>query len=115
MPWPKLPASPPWPTEHTWSAQSRAYAVRQPALRADLSAAGLDVLPSTTHFFLVRVGDASAFRTALAKHGVLVRDCTSFGLPAHVRVSSRRPEENRRLVEAVQAALRGQGQAHEDS
>ncbi len=77
------------------------------ALREELGAVGLEVLPSSTHFFLVRVGRARAFRDALARQGIAVRDCTSFGLPAHVRVSARRPEENRRLVEAVRAVLRG--------
>ena len=67
---------------------------------------GLRVWPSSTLFFLVETGDAAATRTGLLKRGMLVRDCSSFGLPAFVRVSTRRPEENRRLVAAWRARLR---------
>jgi threonine-phosphate decarboxylase len=63
---------------------------------------GLEPVPSATHFFLVRVGDGAAFRRALLRRGVLVRDCASFGLPAYVRISTRRPEENERLLRAIQ-------------
>lgn len=65
-----------------------------------LAALGFTVVPSATHFFLMKVGCAPCFRAALAERGLLVRDCTSFGLPAFVRVAARRPEENARLVAA---------------
>jgi histidinol-phosphate aminotransferase len=74
-------------------------------LRRALSALGLRVRPSDTHFFLVQVGDASRTRADLLRRGVLVRDCTSFGLPAFVRVAARRPEENRHLVAAWRGLL----------
>ncbi|MGE3809598.1 MAG: histidinol-phosphate transaminase, partial [Gemmataceae bacterium] len=62
---------------------------------------GLAVLPSATHYFLVEVGNATEFRARLLPHGMLVRDCTSFGLPGHVRISTRRPEENQRLLDVL--------------
>jgi histidinol-phosphate/aromatic aminotransferase/cobyric acid decarboxylase-like protein len=56
--------------------------------RAALSAALPGVEPSDANFALVRVEEgAAAARARLARHGVLVRDCTSFGLPRHVRVA----------------------------
>jgi histidinol-phosphate aminotransferase len=70
-------------------------------LVADLEKVGLAPLPSAVHFFLVQVGDAAAFRRALLRQGILVRDCTSFGLPEYVRIATRRPEENARLIGAV--------------
>lgn len=70
-------------------------------LVAGLSALGLTPLPSAVHFFLLNVGDGSAFRRALLDHGILVRDCASFGLPAYVRIATRRPEENGRLLTAI--------------
>lgn len=45
------------------------------------------VLSSETHFFLVRVEDASATRQCLLKSGIIVRDCASFGLPHLLRIS----------------------------
>jgi L-threonine-O-3-phosphate decarboxylase len=62
---------------------------------------GLAPVASATHFFLVRVGDGGVFRQALLRRGMVVRDCSSFGLPAHVRIAARRPEENERLLAAV--------------
>lgn len=61
---------------------------------------GWPTLPSAAAFFLVQVGDAAAIRRALLAHGCLVRDCTSFGLPAYIRISPRRPEENQQLLAA---------------
>jgi histidinol-phosphate aminotransferase len=67
-------------------------------LRAGLRALGLTPCPSTTHFFLVRVGDGAYCRRVLLRHGLLIRDCASFGLPAYIRLATRRPEENARLL-----------------
>lgn len=70
-------------------------------LIAGLRALGLAPVPSTTHFCLVRVGNGAACRQALLGHGILVRDCASFGLPAYIRVATRRPAENARLLTAL--------------
>jgi histidinol-phosphate aminotransferase len=67
----------------------------------DLHQVGLPPLASATHFFLLRVGDATAYRQVLLQRGILVRDCTSFGLPPYIRVATRRPEENARLLGAL--------------
>jgi histidinol-phosphate/aromatic aminotransferase/cobyric acid decarboxylase-like protein len=47
------------------------------------------------------VGEAPAYRQALLQHGILVRDCTSFGLPEYIRVATRRAPENARLLAAL--------------
>lgn len=54
------------------------------------------------HFFTVRVGSAAEVADALRARGIRVRDCTSFGLPDRVRIATRRPEDNQRLIEAWQ-------------
>jgi len=72
-------------------------------LVAGLRARGWVTEPTTAGFFLIHVGDAPAARRALLAQGCLVRDCTSFGLPGHVRVSPRRPEQNDLLLEVFAA------------
>jgi L-threonine-O-3-phosphate decarboxylase len=71
-------------------------------LVAGLHALGLTPVPSTTHFFLARVGHGTFCRQALLRHGILVRDCASFGLPSYIRVATRRPEENAHLLTALE-------------
>ena len=67
-----------------------------------LSRLGLRPVPSDANFFLVRVGNAHTFRTALLKYGLLVRDCTSFGLPEYVRIGVRTVPECQRLITTIQ-------------
>lgn len=67
-----------------------------------LSRLGFQLLPSDTNYFLVKVGNANTFRTALLKHGIQVRDCTSFGLPMYVRVGTRTMPECHRLIATIE-------------
>jgi histidinol-phosphate aminotransferase len=69
-----------------------------------LTDTGLPVAPSQTHFCIVNVGYARAIRQQLLAHGLLVRDCTSFGLPHHIRVSTR--PEWPMLIEALKQEIR---------
>ena len=70
-------------------------------LVSGLQAQGWQVLPSAAAFFLVYTGDAAKTKLALLKHGLLVRDCTSFGLPQYIRISPRHPEQNKKLLAAM--------------
>jgi histidinol-phosphate aminotransferase len=70
-------------------------------LVAELSSLGLPPFPSEANFFLVEVGDASWFRHELLKRGMLVRDCSSFGLPQYIRIAPRTLPECQRLVAAI--------------
>lgn len=70
-------------------------------LRAAIAGMGYPALPTAVNFFLVQTGDGDGTRRALARRRILVRSCRSFGLPAHIRIGPRRPEENRRLLEAL--------------
>lgn len=60
------------------------------------------VTPSRANFLLVRVGDGAALRRALMPHGLVVRDCASFGLPEYIRVACLRREDCERLLAAVE-------------
>jgi len=52
-------------------------------------------------FFLVNVHNASEWRCRLYERGFAVRDCTSFGLPRHIRISTAQPDACRLLVVAM--------------
>ncbi len=67
-------------------------------LLSELGQIGFTVLPSKTNFFLVKVGNGRKFRACLLRHGILVRDCASFGLPEYVRIAVRTIPECRRLI-----------------
>ena len=70
-------------------------------LVTELTGLGFKVLPSDANYFLVRVGNAAEFRRVLLKERILVRDCTSFGMPEYVRISPRTMPECERLIAAV--------------
>ncbi|WP_456435400.1 histidinol-phosphate transaminase [Methanopyrus sp.] len=71
----------------------------------------LTPFPSEANYLLVDVSDtgmnASEFTVELLKHGVIVRDCSSFeGIePFYVRVSTGTLEEDRRFIEVVKEVL----------
>lgn len=70
-------------------------------LRAGLARLGLPPLPSQAHFFLVKVVDAPGLRRALLSYGIMVRDCSSFGLPQYIRLAPRPIPQCRQLLEAL--------------
>jgi histidinol-phosphate aminotransferase len=57
------------------------------------------------NFVLARVGDASAIADAAKREGVLIRDCSSFGLPEHVRITVGTREETERAVDVLNEVL----------
>jgi histidinol-phosphate/aromatic aminotransferase/cobyric acid decarboxylase-like protein len=75
------------------------------ALATELRAIGLAPSSSATVFLLVPVPDASALRARLLRRGLLVRDCTSFGLSGYIRLGARPEPDRRRLVAALREDL----------
>jgi len=98
-----LAALEPAATAHVDRARAVVAESRQ-LLTAGLVELGFTVRPSAANFILVEVGDGARFRRALLPHGVVVRDCASFGLPAHVRIACRPPTDCQRLLDAVAMA-----------
>ena len=86
-------------------SQSRAAIEKErERLATGITALGLHCHPSSVNFILVDCGrDVTPLCTALLRHDILVRNCTSFGLPSCIRVAVRTPEENRLLLEALSA------------
>jgi histidinol-phosphate aminotransferase len=85
---------------HTERSLANLVGIRQAFVR-ELAAGGRAPLPTSTHFFLLPVENASACRRKLLSQGLVVRDCRSFGLPRHIRIATRKPEENARLAAAL--------------
>jgi histidinol-phosphate aminotransferase len=65
----------------------------------------LQPIPSETHYCILKVGNAADFRRKLLAYKIQVRDCASFGLPDYVRVATRKPEENVKLLSALEEVL----------
>lgn len=83
-------------------SRCRRLLARDARLLADgLARLGLAVVPGRANFLLVETGSGKRTRDALLEWGMQVRDCASFGLPAHIRIAVRRPEENARLLGAL--------------
>jgi histidinol-phosphate aminotransferase len=62
-------------------------------------------VPSQANFILAEVGDGRAVFDKLLHMGVIVRPMHGYGFPRHVRISVGLPEENRRLIEALEKIL----------
>ena len=72
-------------------------------LGAQFDALGIAYAPSSVNYLLLDTGavPAAEVKERLIKESILVRDCTSFGLPFSIRVAVRGHEENARLVEVL--------------
>lgn len=75
-------------------------------LEGRIRASGLTCSPSQANYLLIRLPlPAPPLASRLLTRGILVRDCTSFGLPESIRVAVRTREENLQLVEALAACV----------
>lgn len=89
-------------------------------LRESLIVLGADVAKSSTHFCLINVGNGAAWRRQLMHGGCLVRDCASFGLPSYIRLSTRVPKQNKKLIDvwketSTQHPIIKEGKFYEDT
>ena len=80
---------------------------RRARLEATFAELGVRLSPSRTNFAFADVGDAAAFRLSMLRHGFLVRDGSSFGLPGWARLSvpaeAEMPRLQRALIEVLAA------------
>jgi histidinol-phosphate aminotransferase len=67
-------------------------------LLREIEKMGKKCIPSETGFFMVKVDNARRLRISLLRRGILVRDCTSFGLPNFIRLSARPIHECEKLI-----------------
>ena len=71
-------------------------------MREQLDAPTFD---SAANFVLADVGDASRIAAASQRAGVIIRDCSSFGLPGCVRISCGTREQTKTAVETLNEIL----------
>lgn len=75
-------------------------------LARGLASLGIEAFPSTTTFLLARAPDLARLRPRLmTRHHVVVRDCTSFGLPGFMRLGAKPAEARARLFAALREEL----------
>jgi histidinol-phosphate/aromatic aminotransferase/cobyric acid decarboxylase-like protein len=67
----------------------------------ELERLGLGVTPSTANWVLVH--DAAHLRMPLARAGIVVRDCSSFGMPTTVRIALPKPHEFECVLSSIAA------------
>ena len=92
--------------EHLEKTRALVLAER-PRLLAELAKRGAPAPASQSNFILPRVGErAGAIRTALFKSGILVRDGAGVGFPGHLRISIGTREDNDRLLETWDRAIK---------
>ncbi|QLG47815.1 histidinol-phosphate transaminase [Natrinema halophilum] len=63
------------------------------------------VWESGGNFVLVDVGDAATVAQTMQRRGVIVRDCSSFGLPGCIRITCGTKDETERAVETLNGVL----------
>ncbi len=78
-----------------------AVAASRECLIDGLAEVGVRCYPAEANFVLAEVGDAAALRDRLARRGLFVRDCASFGLPDCIRIGLRTVADCQRLTAAI--------------
>jgi histidinol-phosphate aminotransferase len=95
--------------------QDRAFLERTVSLNAqerkhlyrEFDGLGIGYVPSQTNFVLARVGPgAKKIYEELLKRGVIVRPCTGYDLPEHLRITVGDARQNERLVATLEAVMR---------
>jgi histidinol-phosphate aminotransferase/threonine-phosphate decarboxylase len=70
-----------------------------------LSQLGYCLIPSSTHFCLLEVGDAVRVRQNLLMRKIVVRDCSSFDLSRFIRIATRSADDWQQLIQALEEVL----------
>lgn len=76
-------------------------------LTGELANMGYKIIPTSTNFFLFKAWNANHFQKQMLAKGIMVRDCTSFGLPEYVRVAPLKITHCQRFIQAVKEIRAG--------
>jgi histidinol-phosphate aminotransferase len=74
-------------------------------LEQEFAKLGLEYVPSSANFVLVKVGDGDRVFQALLRIGIIVRAMRSYKLPEWIRVSVGTMDQNRRFIAALPGVL----------
>ena len=70
---------------------------------------GFKTYPSNANFILVDIKEfminSSDLTERMLRNGIIIRDCTSFGLENHIRVAVRKRNENKKLIKAFSKVI----------
>ncbi|MGU9957497.1 MAG: histidinol-phosphate transaminase [Arenicellales bacterium WSBS_2016_MAG_OTU3] len=88
--------------------QSRAVnAAEMGKLNKSFVALGCEPIPSVGNFVSVNIGpNAQPVFESMLQQGVIVRPVAGYGLPDHLRITVGLPDENERMMDALQTALK---------
>ena len=64
---------------------------------------GLKTYGGSANFVLTEVGDGDACFKSLQSRGIIVRPLNIYGMPQYVRITIGTPDENTRLLAAMEA------------
>lgn len=65
----------------------------------------MEFVPTFANFIMVKVGHGTSLFQAMLKKGVIIRDMTSYNLPAWIRVSIGTQSENEKFVQVLDECL----------
>ena len=74
-------------------------------LEAAFTKLGLEYVPSSANFILVKVGEGRKVCNAMQAEGIILRPMDPYGMPEHVRITVGTRTENRRCIAALQKVL----------
>ena len=75
-------------------------------LTQEIAQLGLEQVPSSANFVLLRVGNGNEVFQQLLTQGVIVRPMAVYDLPEYIRVTVGTMEENRRFIEALKKVIK---------
>tara|TARA_Y100001970_G_C14215103_1_gene849210 strand:- start:1005 stop:2102 length:1098 start_codon:yes stop_codon:yes gene_type:complete len=90
--------------EYLSKARETVFSSKQ-FLKKELTNLGLETVTSDANFILIKVNNGNKWRSSLLKKGIVVRDCSSFGLPNYIRVGIRKIDDCKIFVEAINDLL----------
>ncbi|MBN2190573.1 MAG: histidinol-phosphate transaminase [Candidatus Aureabacteria bacterium] len=72
---------------------------------SNLRRMGVEFIPTSTNFILIKTGDSKKFFDMLLEKGIIVRPMGSYGLNEYIRVTVGLPSENRNFIRNLEVVM----------